>query len=732
MADRQNTSWEQHLKDERVAYANLALLNIQTSALIDRFYREWLALDSRRQQLIDELEHHSRFIHEHRRQLELMLFPPELKAWSLGAVPGAESAVVVEEGELLYEPFADTLCMSQPSTGKTRAVFEDAIARQVVCWRERGEEQAGPADVYKERPAPSRLVRVTPQPDLLLHLCFVPYREARLAALCRRAVSGDVCVMRSPELSVGRVLVSMHAVRRGDTVMVEAPFFTTPVATSTAADEVLLPPVVREAMALVQRQSAVFTSQGWDIRLLRPFYHWLTELVFGEKKSDFVQRWDELGCPVEDVDPALLTKLSDLAHFLWLSLPSLLSTAVGSEERVLLFFVTLLTNAMNYGGVSATDDHNCTATDDGVHIGLLERGMAVFGGLSLVEHSCRPNAVVVFRNGCTPESVLFAELRATRAIAIGERLTIAYVPTFLSREERHKRLRTRFFFSCACNHCTTGADTTRLMYTVTRPRGGDESTMMCPKGGGAEWLLLPRHPSSLHSVETLGEHYRFNDPCVLDAVRDEAAFQKETDAVDFSGDDPSEVVEMEVKRLTDVLRGEAGNRITPLHHLFLLRALQVTGVAKANFPHLGTLKLQVVSSFLRELLNEVTTVVFVLPGWFNAEFLLGETCEGVMTDDLRDRLLQDGSSKHETRCHPWQEKILVHPLFEGHGTIIVSLWEYYAILCERIGDIKGAVNAWTASLLLLRYGLCQHSSERCLRAQLKALQCYRHPQQLKD
>ncbi|RNF11438.1 putative SET and MYND domain-containing protein 1 isoform X2 [Trypanosoma rangeli] len=727
MVDRRSTSLEQHLRDERAAYANLALLNIQLSALLDRFYREWRTLESKRQMLIDELEHHSRVIREHRRHLELTLFPPEVRAWVQAALPEEEAALEEDDTKLdaFYEPFSDTLCSNLPATGKTRVVFEEAITRQVVCW----EEMNGAVAEYRERPAPSRLTRVSPQPGLLLHSCFLPYRRPQTAELCRRAVGGDVVVMKSPEPSVGRVLVSMHVVHRGDTIMVETPLFTSPTTTYEGDCYVeCLPPAIRDAMNVVLHQSNVFAAQGWDTRLIRPFYEWLTELVFGEKRDEFAQRWEELGCPVEDADPTFLSKLSDLAHFLWMSLPFSLSSVVASEERVLLFFVALITNAMSYGGGILAEEDNVYDVANGLCFAPLEARLSIFGGISLIEHSCQPNAVLVFRHGCAPESTVFAELRATRTIAIGERITIAYLPTFLPREDRQKQLRGKFFFSCACEQCTTGFDTTRMMLASSESR--EERVVMCPKGHGAEWTLwmLSLHPS-VHGLRELGKSYRYDDAHVLDAIHDEAVFREELNTTDMGSLDAL-ALNAEVQQLTEVLHGEAKSRIVPLHHLFLLRALQMAAVTKSNFSQFNVDTTESVLVFICELLQKLAEIVFVLPNWFTTELLRSETPTGVLSDDLGDRLLESGSNRRRggTR-QPWQERLTTHSLLHPHATLLVSLLEYYAALREKAGNIEAALNAWTACVILLRYGMCQGASERCLKAQLKALQCRQRQQQ---
>ena len=65
---------------------------------------------------------------------------------------------------------------------------------------------------------------------------------------------------------------------------------------------------------------------------------------------------------------------------------------------------------------------------------------------SLVNHSCEPNAVFVFRN----KQLL---LRTLRPIAINEEVFVSYTDQLAPKEERRQILKQQFNFICQCNEC---------------------------------------------------------------------------------------------------------------------------------------------------------------------------------------------------------------------------------------------------------------------------------------
>ncbi|KAK9236751.1 hypothetical protein V1525DRAFT_406139 [Lipomyces kononenkoae] len=71
--------------------------------------------------------------------------------------------------------------------------------------------------------------------------------------------------------------------------------------------------------------------------------------------------------------------------------------------------------------------------------------------VSLINHSCEPNAVLVF-----DKNVLF--LRAIRPIKKGEEILITYTDNTMPMPQRKQQLRTRYFFDCQCTACRPPVD----------------------------------------------------------------------------------------------------------------------------------------------------------------------------------------------------------------------------------------------------------------------------------
>ncbi|TPX64232.1 hypothetical protein SpCBS45565_g06056 [Spizellomyces sp. 'palustris'] len=104
---------------------------------------------------------------------------------------------------------------------------------------------------------------------------------------------------------------------------------------------------------------------------------------------------------------------------------------------------------------------------------LVNIGVGVFPVLSLVNHSCSPNAAIIF-NG---ES---ATLRAIKNIQVEEEICQSYMEISEPRYVRRKELREIYFFDCCCSLC--------LRYDQTAdPR----TTYNCVSSGCAGLIDLP-------------------------------------------------------------------------------------------------------------------------------------------------------------------------------------------------------------------------------------------------
>ncbi|KAK9542590.1 hypothetical protein VZT92_000437 [Zoarces viviparus] len=102
---------------------------------------------------------------------------------------------------------------------------------------------------------------------------------------------------------------------------------------------------------------------------------------------------------------------------------------------------------------------NCFTISDGE---LQEIGVGLYPSLSLLNHDCRPNCVMVFVG-------TKLQLRAVRDINPEEELTISYIETLSLTEDRQRQLEDQYHFTCSCQHCDS-QDKDRLMLA------GHEST----------------------------------------------------------------------------------------------------------------------------------------------------------------------------------------------------------------------------------------------------------------
>ena len=83
------------------------------------------------------------------------------------------------------------------------------------------------------------------------------------------------------------------------------------------------------------------------------------------------------------------------------------------------------------------------------------RGAAVFPLASGLNHSCAPNCELAFAEDNS------AHVVTTRAVALGEELTISYVDAGGADDERREELRETYGFECACARCARGEEEAR-------------------------------------------------------------------------------------------------------------------------------------------------------------------------------------------------------------------------------------------------------------------------------
>ncbi|XP_076012268.1 histone-lysine N-methyltransferase SMYD3 isoform X2 [Genypterus blacodes] len=86
---------------------------------------------------------------------------------------------------------------------------------------------------------------------------------------------------------------------------------------------------------------------------------------------------------------------------------------------------------------------NCFTISDGE---LQEIGVGLYPSLSLLNHACKPNCVMVFEG-------TKIHLRAVQDVSPQEELTISYIDTLALTEDRQRQLKDQYHFTCHCQRC---------------------------------------------------------------------------------------------------------------------------------------------------------------------------------------------------------------------------------------------------------------------------------------
>ncbi|KAG8993352.1 hypothetical protein FRB94_010836 [Tulasnella sp. JGI-2019a] len=150
-------------------------------------------------------------------------------------------------------------------------------------------------------------------------------------------------------------------------------------------------------------------------------------------------------------------------------------------------------------------------------------GVAVSPLAALINHSCIPNAVVVFPRssrvfeaGSDPLEVV-----AIRDLRPGEEVLTSYVDISLPRRLRLKELKDRYMFDCVCGACDTPTGVERV-----DPR----EAMICGQSSCTSMLALPDSKRSVASICPSCKNFPTVEvDAVLDAVRlGEEALEKAT------------------------------------------------------------------------------------------------------------------------------------------------------------------------------------------------------------
>ncbi|KAI1895859.1 hypothetical protein AGOR_G00111100 [Albula goreensis] len=116
---------------------------------------------------------------------------------------------------------------------------------------------------------------------------------------------------------------------------------------------------------------------------------------------------------------------------------------------------------------------NCFSISDGE---LQEVGVGLYPSMSLLNHACRPNCVMVFEGRTL-------RLRAVRDIQPLEELTISYTDVMTPSKERRKQLQDQYYFLCQCERCTTADQDSDMLSGPRKP--GHQSSAIFPESSSS-------------------------------------------------------------------------------------------------------------------------------------------------------------------------------------------------------------------------------------------------------
>ncbi|KAI0777740.1 SET domain-containing protein [Trametes elegans] len=205
-------------------------------------------------------------------------------------------------------------------------------------------------------------------------------------------------------------------------------------------------------------------------------------------------------------------------------------------------------------------------------------GICVAPTVALANHSCDPNAVIVFPRtpGISATQEPLMNLVALRDIPSGKEVRIAYIDTTLPKHLRHQELKETYNFTCQCNLCKKSPAT-------VDPR----EAMWCPKNCGGT-CPLPTEEDSLSRCVNC-KAVVTNVDAVLDAVRvGQEALDKAT-SLQFK--DPAKARQL----TTNIIPILTSSGLTPSSHPLLAMTHLHQELLIASFP----------SSLSQESLDEV-------------------------------------------------------------------------------------------------------------------------------
>ncbi|KAM9561979.1 histone-lysine N-methyltransferase SMYD3 isoform 1-T1 [Guaruba guarouba] len=147
--------------------------------------------------------------------------------------------------------------------------------------------------------------------------------------------------------------------------------------------------------------------------------------------SERLYSFSDLQSNIEQLSEEMKDGLRHLAHTLQLYLKAEIQDA------------SHLPPAIDFFQIFTKVTCNCFTISNGE---MQDVGVGLYPSMSLLNHSCDPNCVIVFEG----YQLL---LRSVQEIQIGEELTISYIESLMPTSERQKQLMRQYCFECDCLFC---------------------------------------------------------------------------------------------------------------------------------------------------------------------------------------------------------------------------------------------------------------------------------------
>ncbi|KAK7457072.1 hypothetical protein VKT23_010373 [Stygiomarasmius scandens] len=181
---------------------------------------------------------------------------------------------------------------------------------------------------------------------------------------------------------------------------------------------------------------------------------------------------------------------------------------------------------------------------------LTSLGASVSPIVALINHSCDPNAVVVFPRASADPKALepLMQVVALRDIHPGEEILTSYIDTILPKSSRVKTLQDTYYFTCTCSLCSAKLE--------VDPR----EALHCPKNCGGS-CPLPIEDHSLVQCTKCRAPVQSTD-AIVDAVRVGCEGLEKATSLEFK--DPAKAIQLTTNLIPILIRAGLAPSSHPL------------------------------------------------------------------------------------------------------------------------------------------------------------------------